>query len=88
MIDLLGYGLSLLPQSGGHSAEPLGHIHQQILHGRHVRGLPAHTHAGAALAEGRLLALIAKHVLFQIHFLLYVPGMYGAAGLDFLAILY
>ena len=88
VIHLCGYGSSLFPQRCGHCGNPLGHIHQKILHRRHIGGLPAHAHAGAALAERRFLTLIAKHVLFQIRFLLYIPGTAIAAGLDFLVILY
>ena len=40
------------------------HVHQQILHGGHIRGLAAHTGLGAAPAAGGFLALIAKHFLF------------------------
>ena len=35
------------------AAEPLGHIDQQILHGRHIRLLAAHAHAGCSRCSRR-----------------------------------
>ena len=70
MVDLVGHILALGAQLGGHGRQPLGHVHQQILHSRHVGLLAADARHGAALASGGLLTLITKHFMFHDDFLL------------------
>ena len=70
MVDLGLHRLALRPQPGGDGGEALGHPDQQVLHGRHVRGLSADAGPGAAGAAGGLLALIAEHFIFRHKLLL------------------
>ena len=71
MIYLTKNRLPLFPQTGSHGSNPLGNIYQQILHSRHLRGLAADPHLGAALAACRLLTLEAKHLILHESSLLY-----------------
>ena len=79
MIDVRRHLFAFAAQGGGHRADALAGVHQQILHSGHIGGLAAHAGKGTALAAGGFLALITKHFLFHGQISLWM-GNEGNAG--------